>query len=44
MYRPTSDKKVVEVRVYDASRPTVRLIRLFDLATGVLLREEEGGR
>lgn len=44
VYRPTRDKKVVEVRVYDASRPTVRLIRLFDLATGALLREEEGGR
>jgi hypothetical protein len=44
VYRPTRDKKVVEVRVYDATRPSVRWIRLFDLATGVLLQEEEGGR
>jgi hypothetical protein len=42
VYRPTRDKKVVEVRVYDAIRPTVRWIRLFDLATGALLQEKDG--
>ncbi len=43
VYRPTEDKKLVEVRVYDSSRPVIRLIRFFEVATGQLLREEPRG-
>ena len=43
VYRPTEDKKLVEVRVYDSNRPTIRLIRFFEVATGRLLREETRG-
>lgn len=41
VYRPTTDKKVVEVRTYGATagRSVVRLVRIFDVATGVLVRE-----
>ena len=40
VYRPSKDKKVVRVRVYDATEPRVRLIRVFDVVTGALLSEE----
>lgn len=39
VYRPSKSRKEVRVSVYDASRPRVTLIRIFDAATGVLLRE-----
>lgn len=42
VYRPTKDKKEVRVSVYDNTRPEVVAIRFFDVATGVLLREEPG--
>ena len=40
VYRPTKDKKEVRVSVYDSRRPQVVAIRIFDVATGLLLREE----
>lgn len=43
VYRPTEDKKEVRVSVYGSQRPGVVSIRFFDIATGVLLREESGG-
>ena len=43
VYRPTTDKKLVEVRVYDDARPVIRLVRFFEVATGRLLREEPRG-
>ncbi len=43
VYRPSKDKKEVRVSVYDSRRPEVIAIRFFDLATGVLLREESPG-
>lgn len=42
VYRPGENKKIVEVRMYDAGSqryPAVSLIRIFDLATGELLEE-----
>lgn len=42
VYRPTQDKKEVRVSVYDSKRPEVVAIRFFDVATGLLLREEPG--
>lgn len=41
IYRPTDDKKVVHVREVDARRAgTVIRIRIFDIGTNRLLREE----
>lgn len=45
VYRPGDDRKVVEVRTYEAARSggiVLRLTRVFDIATGKLLREIEG--
>lgn len=39
VYRPSKSRKEVRVSVYDADRPRVALIRVFDAATGALLRE-----
>lgn len=39
VYRPSKSHKEVRVSVYDADRPRVTLIRIFDAATGALLRE-----
>jgi hypothetical protein len=43
VYRPTTDKKIVRVSVYDSRRPDVIAIRVFDVETGALLRVESGG-
>ena len=44
IYRPGRDRKVVEVSVYGDRRDAgVWLIRIFDFATGRLLREERPG-
>ena len=40
VYRPSKDKKVVRIWVYDATEPRVSLIRVFDVVTGALLSEE----
>lgn len=40
VYRPSKSKKEVRVTVYDERRPVVSLVRIFDVATGRLLREE----
>jgi hypothetical protein len=41
IYRPTNDKKVVHIREVDARRAgTVVRIRIFDIVTNRLLREE----
>lgn len=40
VYRPSKSKKEVRVTVYDDRRPVVSLVRIFDVATGRLLREE----
>jgi len=42
VYRPSENKKIVEVRTYEATasnRTVRRLTRIFDIATGVLLSE-----
>lgn len=39
VYRPSESRKEVRVSVYDDDRPRVALIRVFDAATGALLRE-----
>lgn len=43
VYRPSKSKKEVRVTVYDDRRPVVSLVRIFDVATGRLLREERPG-
>lgn len=43
VYRPGTDRKIVEVRMYGhlgGPNPRINLIRIFDIATGELLREE----
>lgn len=42
VYRPTEDKKEVQVSVYGTGRSEVTAVRIFDIATGALLREEPG--
>ena len=45
IYRPTRDKKLVHVRVVDERRPGIVIrIRIFDLDSQQLVREEEPGR
>ena len=40
IYRPSKDKKVVNVWVYDSDDSLPNFLRIFDAATGVLLSEE----
>jgi hypothetical protein len=45
VYRPTEDKKIVEIRTYEAGRSggvLLRWTRVFDVATGALIREISG--
>lgn len=44
VYRPGDNRKVVEVRTYEATggRVVVRFTRIFDIATGALLSESGG--
>jgi hypothetical protein len=40
IYRPTDEKKVVRVSIYDTRSPGVRIaVRIYDLQTGRFLRE-----
>ena len=39
VYRPGKNKKIVEVRMYGSAKSVPSLIRIFDIATGVLLEE-----
>ena len=43
VYRPGDDKKEVRVSMYGDRGSDVVVIRIFDVATGALLREESGG-
>lgn len=40
VYRPTENRRQVRVWVYDDTQSVVSLVRIFDIATGRLLREE----
>ncbi len=40
VYRPSEDKKHVKVWVYGQDRPDVVVVRLYDIASGLLVSEE----
>jgi hypothetical protein len=40
VHRPSKDKKVVNVWVYDSGEPLPSVMRIFDAVTGTLLSEE----
>lgn len=40
VYRPTESRRQVRVWVYDDTQSVVSLVRIFDIVTGRLLREE----